>query len=284
VRFLSGRAVKLTHTFLDDESPMTVPAVSVTVRDASGRTVYTGAATSSGDEWAVTLPAQPEGVYTVDWTAAGLAVDRETFEVVGGFLFTLPEARASDMDLEDSARFPTAELKHYREVVEDEFERITGRSFVPRTVRVGVLGDGTASVFLGYFDVTALKAVEGPSGAVTGPSGAVDLAGWSVDPTGFLRAPYELEDGATYWVTFTYGFAQVPEDAKRAGLLRLRSVLTAERSGIPDRATAFVAAEGGNFTLATPGRNGYETGIPEVDAVLKRYKYGIFYDVFGVAR
>jgi hypothetical protein len=45
-----------------------------------------------------------------------------------------------------------------------------------------------------------------------------------------------------------------------------------------------VAAEGGNFTLATAGRNGWETGIPEVDAVLKRYKFGIFYDVFGVAR
>jgi hypothetical protein len=64
----------------------------------------------------------------------------------------------------------------------------------------------------------------------------------------------------------------------------LRSLLTAQRSGIPDRATAFVAAEGGNFTLATPGRNGYETGIPEVDATLKRWKFSVFYDVLGTAR
>ena len=277
MRFLSGRGVKLTHTFLDDESPLTVPAVSVTVRDSTGQTVYTGDATNSGDAWSVALPAQPEGVYTVDWVAAGLAVDRDGFEVVGGFLFTLPEARQSDMDLADTGRFPTAELKHYREVVEDEFERITARSFVPRTARVEVEGDGTPILYLGYFDVAELK-------AVSGPSGAEDVSGWGVDSTGFLRAPYDLPEGARDTVAFRYGFGQVPEDAKRAGLLRLRSFLTAERSGIPDRATAFVAAEGGNFTLATAGRNGWETGLPEVDAVLKRYKYGIFYDVFGVSR
>lgn len=277
MRFLSGRGVKLTHTFLDDESPMVVPAVSVTVRDATGQTVYTGSATSSGDEWAATLPALPEGVYTVDWTAAGLAVDTGGFEVVGGFLFSLPEARQSDMDLADTVRFPTAELNHYRNVVTDEFETITARSFVPRTARVEVEADGTPTLHLGYFDVAELK-------SVSGPSGAEDVAGWGVDSTGFLRAPYELPEGARYTVTFRHGFGQVPEDVKRAGLLRLRSFLTAERSGIPDRATAFVAAEGGNFTLATAGRNGWETGLPEVDAVLKRYKYGIFYDVFGVAK
>ncbi|MFE0648551.1 hypothetical protein ACFVZH_08195 [Streptomyces sp. NPDC059534] len=277
MRFLSGRGVKLTHTFLDDESPLTVPAVSVTVRDATGETVYTVDATSSGDEWAATLPVQPEGVYTVAWQAGQVATDTTSFEVVGGHLFTLPEARRSDMDLADTVRFPTAELKHYRDTVAGEFETITARSFVPRTARIEVESDGSSSLYLGHFDVSALKAVDGPSGAL-------DPSGWTVSPSGFLKAPFELRDGDRYRIAFRYGFAQVPEDVKRAGLLRLRSLLTAERSGIPDRATAFVAAEGGNFTLATPGRNGYETGIPEVDAVLKRYKYGIFYDVFGVAR
>ncbi|MFC7979507.1 hypothetical protein ACFUT3_30280 [Streptomyces cinereoruber] len=277
MRFLTGRGVTLTHTFLDDESPLTVPAVSVTVRDAQGQTVYTGAATSSGDEWSAMLPAQPEGVYTAEWQAGQVATDTTAFEVVGGFLFTLPEARRSDMDLADTARFSTAELKHYRNVVTEEFETITARSFVPRTARVEVEADGSPSLYLGHFDVSALKGIDGPSGPV-------DLAGWSVTSAGFVKAPFELRDGDRYRVAFRYGFALVPEDVKRAALLRLRSVLTAERSGIPDRATAFVAAEGGNFTLATPGRNGYETGIPEVDATLKRYKYGIFYDVFGVAR
>ncbi|MGV9815464.1 hypothetical protein ACWDTQ_26580 [Streptomyces cellulosae] len=277
MRFLSGRAATLRHVFLDDEETLSVPAVSVTVRDTSGETVYTGDATGDGDGWSVSLPLLPEGVYTATWQAGTVATDVSRFEVVGGFLFTIPEARQSDFDLADGDRFPAAEVRHYREVVEDEFEAITGRSFVPRVKRVELEADGSRSLYLGFLDVTALKAVDGPYGAE-------DVSGWTVDPLGFLRAPSELAEGARYAVTFAYGFAQVPEDVKRAGLLRLRSLLTAERSGIPDRATAFVAAEGGNFTLATAGRNGWETGIPEVDATLKRYRFGIFYDVFGVSR
>lgn len=280
MRFLNGRAVTLRHVFLDDETPMVVPAVSVTVRDSAGQTVYTGDATARvGDEWSVSLPALAEGVYTASWQAGTEATDRTTFEVVGGFLFTLPEARGSDVDLEDATRFPTAELKHYRTVVEEEFETITARSFVPRTARVEVEADGTSTLFTGYFDTSALVAVEGPSGPV-------DVAGWTVNGFGVVAAPYgaELVDGDRYTVTLRYGFDQAPEDVKRAALIRLRSLLTAERSGIPDRATAFVSAEGGNFTLATAGRNGYETGIPEVDATLSRYKYRIFYDVLGASR
>ncbi|MFI8237601.1 hypothetical protein ACIF83_10170 [Streptomyces sp. NPDC085866] len=277
MRFLSGRAVNLSHVFLDDETPMVVSAVTVTVKDATGATVYTGSATSSGTTWSVTVPVQPQGVYTASWVAGTTATDTTSFEVVGGFLFTIPEARGSDVDLTDTARFTTADVKYYRGVVEDEFERITGRSFVSRTARVEVEADDSSTLLLGYFDVTALV-------AITGPLGVVDLTGWSVDRMGMVRSPAELVDGDRYTVTFTYGHDQAPEDVKRAGLLRLRSLLTAERSGIPDRATAFVAAEGGNFTLATPGRNGYETGIPEVDATLKRYKFSVLYDVFGTAR
>ena len=275
MRFLSGRAVTLSHVFLDDETPMVVPSVSVTVKDASGATVYTGSATSSGTTWTASLPAQPEGVYTVSWQAGTTATDADRFEVVGGYLFTIPEARGSDMDLADGARFPAAEVKHYREVVEEEFETITGRSFTPRVKRLDFLGDGTQSYIAPLFDITELK-----SG--TGPDGALSLSGWVVSPSGMLQAPFELVEGQAYTLTVSYGFPFTPDDVKRAGLLRLRSLLTAERSGIPDRATAFVAAEGGNFTLATAGRNGYETGIPEVDAVLNRYKYRVFNDVFGV--
>jgi hypothetical protein len=277
VRFLNGRAIPLTHVFLDDEAALVVPAVTVTVRDANGATVYTGSATSSGTTWSVTVPMQTQGVYTASWVAGTTATDTEAFEVVGAFLFSIPEARKSDVDLTDTVRFPTADIRHYREVVEGEFEVITGRSFVPRTASVEVEADDSPSLFLGFFDVAALVAIKGPSGPV-------DLAGWSVDRMGFVRAPYGLVDGDRYTVTFAYGHGQVPEDVKRAGLLRLRSLLTAQRSGIPDRATAFVAAEGGNFTLATPGRNGYETGIPEVDATLKRWKFSVFYDVLGTAR
>ena len=267
MRFLSGRGVTLTHSFLDDETVMVVPSVSVTVRDSSGATVYTGDATNASDVWSVSLPAQPLGVYTVDWVAGTTATDQETFEVVGGFLFTVPEARASDIDLTDTVRFPTDAIKHYRQVIEQEFQTITGRSFTKRLATVKITGDDTTTALARIYDATAIKAITDKDGLT------VDLTGWSIDRMGMVTAPFELYDGDVYTLTLEYGITVGIEDAKRAALLRLRSLLTAERSGIPDRATAFVAHEGGNFTLATPGRNGYETGIPEVDAALGHYRY-----------
>lgn len=275
MRFLSGRPVTLAYEFLDDETPIVVPAVTVTVRDAAGESVYTCSAEQAGDAWSVGLPPLPTGLYAVEWHAADVATDRTSFEVVGAFLFTVPEARNSDVDLADARRFPASDIRGYREVVEEEFETITGRSFVPRMRRVAVTGDGSSAVFTGLLDVIRLV-------SATGPNGPLDVDSWTVNDAGFLEAPQELTEGARYTLAVEYGLPAGLEDVKRAGLLRLRSLLTAENSGIPDRATSFVAAEGGNFTLATAGRNGYETGIPEVDATLSRYRYRILSDVLGV--
>jgi hypothetical protein len=238
--------------------------------------VFTGEATDNGGTWEIFVADKPVGAYTVRWDGREVAMDYAAFEVVGNFLFGIPEARASDMDLADAARFPAADIRHYREVVEDEFQTITGRSFTKRVRQIQFNGDGTQTVIVPLFDVTAVQAVSDPSGPLA-------TAGWVLSPSGVLQAPYAFTEGVTYTLTLEYGVQYPPDDIKRAGLLRLRSLLTAERSGIPDRATAFVAAEGGNFTLAVAGRNGYETGIPDVDAILNRYKYRIVNDVFGVA-
>ncbi|MGR6999940.1 hypothetical protein ACU686_20660 [Yinghuangia aomiensis] len=68
-------------------------------------------------------------------------------------------------------------------------------------------------------------------------------------------------------VDYTYGFPELPADARRAALLRIRDVLLSRDNAIPDRATSFQITDGGSYTLATAGRAGYETGLPEVDAV-----------------
>lgn len=276
MRFLSGRAIGLTHVFLDDETVLSPSSVAVTVQDASGASVYNGAAAEVDGSWTVAVPALPIGAYTVTWDGGATAVDATAIEVVGSFLFSVPDARNSDMDLVDATRFPAADIRHYREVVEDEFQTITGRSFTRRVRRFEFNGDGTQTVIVPLFDVSAVT-------AVSDGSNALGVTGWVLSPSGVLQAPYEFTEGVTYTLTLEYGVPYPPDDIKRAGLLRLRSLLTAERSGIPDRATAFVASEGGNFTLAVAGRNGYETGIPDVDAILNRYKYRILNDVFGVA-
>lgn len=275
MRFLSGRAHVLTHTFYNDETPAVVASVAVSVLDESGTVVFTGAASATGTQWSVSVPAKPEGKYTVTWTATGY-VDRSSFEVVGGFIFDLPELRGFDADLNPD-KYTTAQLKAARERTEVEFEKITGRSFTPRTKTVKITYDGSAVAWLQTFDVRSLNSV------TVGGVAESDLSDWHVDTGGFLTVPDTVDEDALLEVNVSYGFVPTPEDIHGAALVRARSHLTKPNSGIPDRATSYVADSGGQFVLATAGLRGWETGIPEVDAVIKRYRYDVLNAAVGVA-
>lgn len=273
MRFLSGRAISLSHSFTDDEETLVIPSVAVSVtKQGESFVVFTGAATNSNGTWTVNIPSQPAGIYDATFTSS-VAVDKVEFEVVGAFLFSVKEARDADEDLR-AARYTATKIRHYREVVEREFEIITRRSFTPRTITVRVMAEGGTSLFLGIHDVTAARDLS-VDGVV------YDDPDWFVTPAGFLQTPYDIDENTLVQITLDYGFRHAPAELKRAGILRLRSLLANENSGIPDRATSFIAAEGGTFTLATPGLRGAETGLPEVDAILARYTYRIMTDVIG---
>lgn len=277
MRLKSGSPSTLTFNFYTDDEPADPGIVTVTIKDAQGATVTTGTASGTGTNPRTFMApgSLTEGEYVA--TASGSNGYTETlrFEVTGRHLFTVAEARNSDRELADTVKFSTAELRHYREVVEAEFERITSRSFVPRTVVVTIETTGADAEWVGLFDVRSLVALYGPNGALT-------VSDYRLDANGVLEGLGSLASGTTLRVVVAYGFLSPPQEVKRVGMLRLRSMLNAENSGIPDRATAFVAAEGGNFTLATAGRNGYETGVPEVDAVLARYNRRVTASMVGI--
>lgn len=273
-RYLAGRAVTLSHTFLDDETLLSPSSVAVTVTRVGATTpAAQGDAVPNGDAFEFAAGLLPEGVYAVRWDG-GIAVDTDQFEVVGGYLFSIPEARESDEAL-TADRYAAEEIRHYREVVEDEFERIAGRSFVPRTKHIPVGDVPGCGDFLPLLDVRTIT-------VVGGTSDGVELEFERVGP--FAVMPELPADEATGVVDATgidvaYGFVRAPEDVRRVGMVRLRYLLAAERSGIPDRATTFQPAEGGTYTLATPGRGESRTGIPEVDAVLNDYRLPIIRSV-----
>lgn len=286
MRFLNGRAVTLTHSFTDDEETLAIPTVSVSVM-ANGSTtpVATGAATGP-DPYSYVVPGfLPLGRYTVTWTgvngATTVATDTTAFEVTGARLFSVSDARVSDADLGSPVDYPAAEIIRLREVVETEFEAITKRSFVTRSARVPFIYDGTDSAYLAKFDCQSLDGFTDATGV------ALPFTAYTLDDMGILtgltdgpNAP-ALTEGARYYAVVSYGFRRAPEDVRRAALTRLRYLLAAETSGVPDRATTFISAEGGTFSLATPGKNGYRTGIPEVDATLALYRYDLAVNASG---
>ncbi|MER7445050.1 hypothetical protein [Micromonospora avicenniae] len=189
----------------------------------------------------------------------------ETVEVVGGYVFTIPDLRASDVDL-TADRYPVAEVRLARDVVEAEFQRITGRSFTPRTAFLSVSdipGWGELLPFADVASVTVLGASPGPL---------------TVERVGHFAYVPELPDGTT-GIEVDYGWRVTPPGVNRAAKIYARWLLMEDRSGIPDRATSFQPADGGTYTLATPGRAGYETGIPAVDAVLDGYRFKVIESV-----
>lgn len=273
-RFLTGRGITLRHTFLDGEAVLSPTSVSVTATPLSGGTPTTAPAVADGNEWVATLPALTMGEYEVTWDGGAVAVDHSTFDVSRTLLFTVPEARDSDRELRDATEFPASEITHYREVIEHEFEKITHRSFIQRRRTVPLETTGADARWIGLHDPTALVAISGPDGPLA-------VSDYHLDADGVLSGLSALPVGTPLEVTVDYGFRQTPPDVKRAALIRLRYLLAAENSGVPDRATMFQAANGGMFYLATAGRSGFETGIPEVDHVLSQYTYSALYSVMG---
>ena len=271
MRFLEGRTAVLQHTFeTDDDTPLTPSVVNVTVtRDGATVPVFDGPAVlAPSGVYTIQLNGLALGVYTVLWNGGTGATDRTSIEVVGGHLFTIAEVRASDVEL-TADRFPNSAVVRLRDRVADEFERITGRSFVTRVARLppAVVDDGNP---LPLMDVQSVHLEDGQG---------VPANVYTLERIGPFTLVEGVEPAGNYTAEVRYGFPAVPEDVKGAALLRFRSLLFAERSGIPDRATSFQPADGGTYALSTPGVRGAKTGIPDVDVVLADHTYEILQDI-----
>ncbi|GAA4100913.1 hypothetical protein [Nonomuraea soli] len=286
----------LAHTFYEGETPADAAgAVAVTVTDAAGVSVATGDATHAGagtGRYTFHLAGQAQlALLTVTWsgTIGGSAVtESDQVEIVGGHLFTLVEGRGSDETLASPAKYSTADLIEARQEVEEELERITGRSWTPRYRRLILPGTGTwdlvlpdggdeyvASMLLrGVRSIRSAGIQHAPGAAVT-PLSAGELAALAVAGDGQVRRT----DGRTWTsgvgnvvIEYEYGSDAAPADLVKAALVRFRSRLNIARSGVPDRAISFQVTEGGTYRLSTPSAD--RTGIPEVDAVYHRYARG----------
>jgi hypothetical protein len=286
VRLRLGRPTPLTVDFADDEIPVTVTG-TVGFRIFQGRTaaltdpnpVADLAATGTGP-YAVLWTPLTLGLFTGYWYFTG-GYRRLFFEVTEAPIVSVKDVRAFDPVLADPVKFPTGLVLAARDSVEEEFEQITNRSFTIRSrdLKFTTFGGSynsalpdddvqrVAAFTVNGSDGTSLITQLGPAWIdVTFQSGFVD-----VDTQEFAMlyaAEYDCE------LVYEYGMSPPPADVRRAALLRIRDVLVSINSAIPDRATTFQVTEFGTYSLATAGRNGFDTGLPEVDAILSRYKSG----------
>jgi hypothetical protein len=297
-RVLQGVAATVSVTFADQEGTSTSAggAVTVDIAKADGSVVATARTTTGTGPYVATLSAAETAslnVLTCTWKDGATARATTTVEVVGGYYFSAADAVAFDASLKSGTEYPDEKILAVRREVEDECERITGVAWVPRFRRVRLDGIGYPNADTAGFPllptgstrtlrlkmpdsvVRAVRSVRLANDASTYTALTnTELAAIECTVTGEL---IRRDFGSFPWgvqnvtVEYEHGHDAPPPDLRHACLTRLRSRLNLENSGVSDRATQFVQQGGGIVTLAQPGRAGFETGLPEVDAVYQRY-------------
>jgi hypothetical protein len=284
-RILQGAPGTLTVTLADqDGSPVdAVGMLTVGVTQADGTVVLaagTGTTHGSTGVYTAALTAAQTAslnLLAATWTDAGNGrIVTSKHEIVGGFFFSLAEARASNDGLiADTAKYPSADILTARQEVEEEAEEICDLAFVPRYCRETLDGIATPEITLKHGMVRAVRSVR--IYPVTGGTAftaftAAQLAALRIDEDGTLhRTDFGFfdEGRGNIVIEYEHGYSTPPADVRRAALTRLRSRLNLDKGGINDRATTYTAENGQSYKLSTA--DAYRTGYPEVDAAYERY-------------
>lgn len=291
-RVLRNTAATVSVTFYNGGTAVEADGVvTVVAKKADGSTLLSTNATNDPAVGVYTLviPAQVNlNILTLTWTGTftGTSISIEsTVEIVGGFYFSIAELRNYDSALQNTTRFPTDSLINARDQVEAEFEDICDRAFVPRFKReIGFEQDpDNYRIVLTKGElqkITSLK-VNGVDKLTwvtnslimteTPTSNSLVFIG---DATLFFSLSLPLYNFNPPVIEYEYGMTSVPIPIKQKALKRARMILMGQNSTIDERALTMTLPDIGTVNLATPGQRGSETGVPDIDVVLRRYTLG----------
>jgi hypothetical protein len=277
-RTLRGVAATLSFQNVDGDGTAVAPAgvVTVGVVTADGTEVLPPGTATSGtgsSPRTVNLTAAQTanlGLLTATWTDAGdSSVHTTTIEIVGGYFFSLAEARVSDATLANTAKYPDAAILATRRQIEDDFERICDVAFVPRYRREQLEARGGA-VLLSTSLPRVIRSVRIYSDGDTFTTlTAAQLTDLIVNDTGVMYGQGIPSCSDRIVVEWEHGHSRPPGNITTVALRYLRHRLNESISAIPDRATTFAITEGGTYSLTTAGA--WSVGIPDIDAELDRW-------------
>jgi hypothetical protein len=277
-RVLRGAAATLRFLNTDAEGKATDPAgvVTVGVTRADGTEVLPpGTATVAGGAGTglrtVALTAAQTAaldVLTATWTDAGDASVHTTIvEVVGGFLFTVAQAR-TDSTLADDTKYSDEDVIDTRLVCEAEAEDILDFATTPRFARVTLDGTGERAIYLPANFLRRVVAV-----SIDGTALGVDaVAALEVGEHRVVYRPagYTWDVGrSNIVVAFEHGVSTAAPDIRKAAIRRCRHWINSDKSMVPDRSESYTDAAGNTYRMTRP--SAWKTGDAMVDAVYARH-------------
>lgn len=285
-RVLRNTSATVSVTFYNGTTAVEADgAVNVVANKADGTTLFNTAATNESGVgvYSVVIPAQANLNYlTLTWTGTftGTSVSiTSEVEIVGGFYFALGELRAYESAFSNTTKYPDSVLADARAQVESEFEDICHRAFVPRywreesletdpdeymlwtekpEVNVFTVLSQSGHDLMSYYTSGYLVRDKNSPRGIHAVNTAVNLFNYDT-----MYYPISTE--------YEYGLKQVPIPIKNKALKRAKQVLLGLKSTIDERATTMLLPDIGTVNLATPGERGSETGVPDIDVVLRRY-------------
>lgn len=224
----------------------------------------------------ITLPSTVGDYYAVWDDGSTFTRDDDTIRVtyngaapagvVGAPYFTVAEFRVEyGTDVEP---FEDERIEAKRAEAEETIEGLKGNvgthvAFVPRTETFTFSGIGSVRIGIPRYEVTEVLDCT-VDGVAVDPS-ELTIAKSSV----FRNFPYWGDGEGNITLTVVHGLSAPPLRVKSAAMLLTKELLI--NGPIDSRASQIQTDSGGLITLALPGRAGYVTGIPEVDAAISQF-------------
>jgi hypothetical protein len=280
LRVLRTAKATLSRTFFLDEVEMNATgSVGVAITRLDGTAIESGNAAGPDANGAYTYTFGGRDVLdelVVSWTATvggdAIVLDQDVIQVVGGFYFSLSEARGQDPALANATKFPTAKLIARRIEAEDTAEYLCGQAFVPRFRRATVNGLGKPALMMPDPFIRVLRSVQ-IGNVVFSPS---QVAAVGISDAGMLYLSQGWIPGVPLGykniiVEYEHGRDRPPPIIARAAMKHLKALVLEDTSNLPDRAerTVMVDAQGGSVVYGSASAE--STGIPAVDATYGKY-------------
>lgn len=245
--------------------------VILTERAASGATEFTIEANGTVNTSYNTITATIVAGDRLRWTY----LDSGYTSSGSSTLFSIAEARAFDRaQLASDTTYPDATITAAETRIRAELTDICQVYFVPTSTSEWHDGDGTAEIILDEREVTAVTAcvIYDSSRTVSETFDDDDILDLAIDSWGRAtrrRNGTFLTGHKNIHVTYSHGYATVPEDIKRAALIVLVNQLCPQNMG--DRTVSW-SSGGNSFEFpAQDGARGRWYGLPEVYDIIRRY-------------
>jgi hypothetical protein len=270
-RVQKSTPLTLTQTWTEDGVAVEPGTVTVGITRADGtELVAPGTATTAGGTGVRTFNLTTTHTalldrLTVTWTSTLKGTLTSYVEVVGGFLFSIADARAVT-PLNNTTTYPTAAIVAMRILVEQSLEDACGVAFVPRYTYETLNGYGATTLQTSWAKTTAIRSVSFDGVALDSTA----LGTVAPSPSGsLLYYPVGWTAGfSNVTIGYEHGHPVTPERVKRAAIRLAKRWLV--EGPVDDRATTF-SNDDGTYSLVTPGRRGEFFDLPEVNAVVQQY-------------